>query len=424
MAVLNSTEIAAAGGQILQPWTYACIGDSRTAQGGGSAIGGGIFTDLRYFPNFANALLGHRMRCVGNWGVPGDRTDQFLVRMPLVLAAKPRMVIIWGGVNDIAQGITGLAAYANIKTAARMALDAGCLVVLVTEAGSSNFTATQIRRTGDLNAKLRALANEWPNTILFDEANVVRAPTTSTITFRAGTMANETPLTHRSQNGGYLAGKEFAKILQTFVPPVNILPYSILERRNDSNYDIQDYPLFNTPTGGTAGSGFTGSIPMGFASARLGTGATAVLSSAANVNGFGNDVSIAAAGGLREGGYLNDWGSQGSRVSPGDVLEALVEVDISSPVNFQGISVAIDMSVDGVARSYADGYHQASSAATELLGPTENHSLVLCTPQVVVPASYTTMNYLLSRVQWQFNAASGSATIKLRRWGFRKVPQI
>lgn len=401
-------------------WNYTCLGDSRTAQGGGDTNGGGKFTDLRYFPNFANALSGHRMRCIGNWGVAGDRTDQMLTRLSAALAGRPNMFVLWGGVNDISQGYTGAQAYANLKTAADTARALGILVVLVTEAGATGFTSAQIKYVNDLNGSLRAYANRYPNVILFDEASIVRAPTTTDIQFRAGTVQPEAIQVHRSQYGGYLAGKEFAKIVNTLVPPARILPYSVLEKRSTSNYDLEDFPLFSTPTGGTNGTGFTGPIPSGYASTKIGNG-SAVLSNASNADGFGNDLIITAAGGFQEGGYINDWGSLGSRVSAGDVIEALAEFEITSPVKLQGVAMDIDLSVDGNVTAYGDGYYQAVGAATESVGPNEAYTVTLCTPPITIPA-FTTMNYLLSRIQWQFNDTGGSAVIKVRRWGFRKIP--
>lgn len=99
--------------------TIICFGDSLTA-----GVGAGEGED---YPAQLSRLIG---RPVVNAGVIGDTTVDALRRLGQVLAARPRIVIIILGGNDIRKGVRQEEAFANLATIVEQVQDAGAMVVL------------------------------------------------------------------------------------------------------------------------------------------------------------------------------------------------------------------------------------------------------------------------------------------------------
>lgn len=99
--------------------TIICFGDSLTA-----GVGAGEGED---YPAQLSRLIG---RPVVNAGEVGDTTADALRRLGPVLAARPRIVIIILGGNDIRKGVSREEAFANLAKIVKQVQEAGAMVVL------------------------------------------------------------------------------------------------------------------------------------------------------------------------------------------------------------------------------------------------------------------------------------------------------
>lgn len=96
-----------------------CFGDSLTA-----GVGAGEGED---YPSQLSRLIGLP---VVNAGQAGDTTADALGRLGPVLAARPRIVIIILGGNDIRKGVGKEEAFANLAAIVARVQEAGAMVVL------------------------------------------------------------------------------------------------------------------------------------------------------------------------------------------------------------------------------------------------------------------------------------------------------
>lgn len=142
-----------AGGSLVWPaggsGGIVLIGDSRTEQNTNAARSNknaqGCFTWAQALSRKSAFWSG---AAKNNLGVSGERTDQFLARLPLLAGSDAAIAVIWGGVNDISQQYptattSGLTAAANIKTIVNAALSVGKKVVVVLDTPVTTWTAAQ-----------------------------------------------------------------------------------------------------------------------------------------------------------------------------------------------------------------------------------------------------------------------------------------
>lgn len=99
--------------------TIICLGDSLTA-----GVGAGMGED---YPSQLSRLIGLP---VVNAGRAGDTTADALSRLEPVLAARPRIVIIILGGNDIRKGVNREEAFANLAKIVAQVQEGGAMVVL------------------------------------------------------------------------------------------------------------------------------------------------------------------------------------------------------------------------------------------------------------------------------------------------------
>lgn len=99
--------------------TIVCFGDSLTA-----GVGADPGED---YPSQLSRLIGLP---VVNAGVAGDTTADALRRLGPVLAARPRIVIVILGGNDIRKGVSREEAFENLAKIVAQVQDAGAMVVL------------------------------------------------------------------------------------------------------------------------------------------------------------------------------------------------------------------------------------------------------------------------------------------------------
>jgi acyl-CoA thioesterase-1 len=129
-----------------------CFGNSLTA-------GFGVDSGKSY-PDVLQAELdrgGYRYRVV-NFGVSGDTTQDGLERLPLVLAEKPRVVVLEFGANDGLRGQPVSVAQANLSQMIEALQKAGITTVLAGITLPPNYGPEYITR---FNAMYGALAAKY-----------------------------------------------------------------------------------------------------------------------------------------------------------------------------------------------------------------------------------------------------------------------
>ncbi|MBY0429452.1 MAG: DUF2793 domain-containing protein, partial [Alphaproteobacteria bacterium] len=329
------------GGQSRVGNSFAFLGDSRLAaqfnDGSTTAFPASLahMKTNAFFFNWANALLGQRMKTVYNGAVSGYRSDQYLTTATVngAIASGAKWLMIWGAVNDIGQagttGDTALTIWTRIKNATQSALNAGMYVVLLTEPGSNAYgTNTSSKAmTNQFNQYVREYADVTPGVFCFDIASLLVDPTQANITLRATYSSDGT---HPNAYGAYYLGQAFANYIANFIPPINSQIFTASDISANGNIQQVANPLFLTTTGGTSGAGITGATPASFVSSVGGT-ATATISTAADSSGYGNAVTI--AGNFAASGdaiYLKQDTTLANYTIPGDIVDSGVEIVINA----------------------------------------------------------------------------------------------
>lgn len=396
---------------------FAFLGDSRiSAQfNDGSSVAFPASTAHTktniFFFNWANALLGQRMKTVYNGAVSGFRSDQYLVNLNAAIASGAKWLMIWGVVNDIGQsgttGDTALSIWTRIKNAAQSALNAGMNVIIPTEPGSNSMgtVTTQKAMVNQYNQYLREFAEITPGVFCFDIANLMIDPALANLTLRSTYSSDGT---HPNVVGSYYIGQAFANYISNFIPPLNSQIVTASDIAANGNIQQLANPLFLTTTGGTSGTGITGSTPASFITARTGS-ATATISTAADSTGYGNAVtftgSFTAAGEVLS---IKQDATLGNFTIPGDIVESGAQVIVNAgSVNLS--QVALTTNFGGV-----------SNPASDLFAPSTSVNL----PNVAMDLTMRGVPFILptgtSWVSWRVSfigsgAGSFTATIK-RPW--------
>ena len=338
--------------------SFAFVGDSRLSQMFTDSIatygnlnslypqginsGSNYHIKTNMFFNAANTQLGQRMKVAFNGSVSGLRSDQYLWCMPQAIASGANWLMIWGVVNDIGQsgttGDTAKSIWLRIKAAAQQALVAGMNVIIVSETGSTSFSATQTGMVFQFNEYAREFCEVTAGAFFYDISRVVIAPASTTIAFISGYSADGM---HLNGYGSYYAGVDFANWISSFVPNLYSAPYSSAEIQANGNVQQQPNPLFTTLTGGWAGTGITGNVPSGFTSNCTGS-TTCAITSQADPNGYGNNIILTCT--FAANGDIIYFGASNTGVSnytiPGDIVEGGCEAIVNSgSSNFGGIGL-------------------------------------------------------------------------------------
>ncbi len=122
-------------------------------------------------------MKGHPAWQVLNQGVNGERSDQIRARFEEdVIAAKPAVVVIIAGVNDVYQGRAVQHVKDELTAMYRRAHDAGIQVVAGTIIPYNTATADQNARMHEINDWIRSQARADPGVVFVDTRAAVAAP--------------------------------------------------------------------------------------------------------------------------------------------------------------------------------------------------------------------------------------------------------
>jgi len=419
-ALVNSLPINALG--------FSMIGDSRTAD-----LMTGSGTNSRNWFNWACAYYKQTPLLIGKYGVSGYRTDQYLTNGNFELAlADSAKFLIFGlpAYNDVNQAnagytdtfgrsitISNVAAYAadNIILYAKRA--AGYKnVVILTEPGGSTLNAAQCQAVHEFNRLIKERVREVPGAVLYDPCPIIWNPTASTTTIAFKTNYTSDGV-HNQQMAARAVGADFAaNVLPTLIPKVDTAPSNLSDSVANSTNQLYRNPLFNTLTGGTNGGNFTltsGSIPANMTISGTAAGLLSlVITSAANTNGFGNDVTFAfTSTGVVSGRIDLDLTTTDWNLT--DYLEGRIEVDVAS--GGSGINGVYAETMITTNIGTLDYWSMQASAAGPM-STTGDAGLVLRTTRGMPYLGSSSKTSAKLRV-WVAFSGAGSQTITLRRPG-------
>ena len=409
---------------------FSMIGDSRTAD---LLTGNG--TNSRNWFNWACAYYNQTPQLVGTYGVSGKRTDEYLTNGNFEIAlADGAKWLIFGlpCYNDINQSNAGytdtyghtittsnVAAYAldNIIVYAKRAVAAGKSVILLTEPGGSALaTAAQAAAVYEFNRLIKERVKEVQGAILYDPCQLIWNPTASTTTIAFKTNYTSDGV-HNQQQAARAVGKDFAtNVLPAILPKIDTAPANLSDSVANSTNQLYRNPLFNTLTGGTNGGNFTltsGNIPANMTISGTAAGLLSlVITSAANANGYGNDVTFAfTSTGVVSGRIDLDLTTTDWNLT--DYLEGRIEIDVASG-GTGGINGVYAETMITTNLGTLDYWANQASAA----GPmsTAGDTLVLRTRRGLPYIGSSSKTSAKLRV-WVAFGAAGTQTITLRRPG-------
>lgn len=398
--------------------TIGVLGDSRSAE---LILNGGTYGAYSII-NQANARTGARLTPTYNGAVGGYRSDQYLQNLPALLASGVGYANVWGWYNDINQGYTdtqiwnGYNGSIGTKAAFDAILNNGINLFIFTESGGTLFNTTKFGYVLAINERLREYADSNSGCVLFDTTKVMWDPASTTaITFLSNILRDEV---HPSNYGYRVLGNAFSSILSSVVPQVDTEITSQFEYNaslaNTIGSNRTSNATFQTTSGGTAGAGITGTVPAAVSVSRSGS-ASAVVSTAANADGFGNDLVVQATF-TAAGEYIKVAMTMGSsNYASGDIIKCGVTAYVDSgSTNFCGPSLSPTWTTSTGAITFRDLYLYEFGYA----GPTTAYTNTMRTPPITIPSGAT-----VSGVAWEmflYGSGVGTATVRINRPWTRK----
>lgn len=355
------------GQQLYNPSRFAFLGDSRMQYL--TVAAGNAVTAQQWF-NVANARLGHRFTLGVNAAGSGCRSDQFLAQINVKAAiADPGQYVLINSpaANDFAplvgngtpatvgagcsnsggafpytnnNGVSvtssnvGQIVAQNVINAAEQIIRAGKTVILTEEPGTTALTATGVAQVYDLNFRLRAYAAAKPrNVLLFSYNSAVWNPTASATAFGFKTNFS-TDGTHFALQGAYAQATAFIAFWQGPVPVPDLSIANINFVNTTTTRSLTTNPLFTTLTGGTAGGscggGITGNVPSGFTLSCGNAGTAVTVTSGAEPNGFGNQITLAITTSAADTGVTLSWAPTAGQYNLTDYIYGGADISVAA----------------------------------------------------------------------------------------------
>lgn len=359
-----------------RPQTLVVVGDSIGEQGG--EITGNL--DTRSFSawTWANVLLNQSLSVLGNYAVGGETTTQARARLADALADSPGYVFLPVGTNNM--GVTDGLATAQTDIAVMLdACDAaGATVVLPTLPPrlTPNWTGTTKTDTLALNEWIRQQGRTRAGLIVIDCFAALADGTTGN--FRTSILGFN-PTTdgiHLSATGGYLCGKLLADALRPHLGTV-LTPFS----PPDPGANLLANPR---PAGNGAAA------PTAYTAAGTGSG-TAVWSDVTSADGLTVYKRVVLTSGTLV--LTSNATVDGFRLSVGDVVNGIVEFDVSAmdqaaALDAQGIMLAVRL-------WNGSTYTETRYAFNYFRGPNAARTGALRVPDITVTTGTTIVTWML-----------------------------
>lgn len=397
--------------------TIAFYGDSITGAAGGNT-GTTISRSAIGYATWVPILSRQRVFWpVGNnFGVAGNTTAQMLARLGDVTAARPDVCAIHGGTNDLA--LTYEESIANLAAMYDALLGAGCRVIAVPILPRGDVTTTLLNKILRVNQWIVGQREARRNFAVVDCSLVWTDPATG-----APRPAYTADNLHPNSLGAYFIGKEIAAVLSAWFPTPLILPANPLDV-----YSATDNPAGNllsnggfTGTTGTLSNGFTGQLATGYSSNGVNTPAGGAVAFSKVTKSDGRIFQQLAFSGTYNSAAPAAQQITGpnliTNVSEGDVLEAMVEVEVDAGAQNLAF-IGSQLTIAGA--SGRNSFEMQGDSTFTL--PGEAWSGILRLPRLTVPAGATSIAF---NHRWQIKGVGVSsalaATIRFGASSVRKI---
>lgn len=408
-----------------------------------------ITGEPRWF-TIANALLGQRLNLINNAGSAGDTTTQMLARInstnlgvgfgqigsegvppalpPGPLVGSPKIIFVMGGFNDIfGGGATATSVIANLQLIYSQLLATGALVIAMTvtcpNSSTSNYSTATVAVLLAVNDYIRATTRVTAGMILVDAFAAIVDPTNAQVQGLPGVYRDGA--IHPNNVGGWLIAQKVVTALSSVIPPTDLLPASNAATfaLSSSITQIITNPLLTGSTAAT-GTGISGNGPSPALTYTTSGSATAVISVASRVDGYGQNV-VAAITSSASGDALQIvWPDIHADAVVGGLYVATCEFNVTGPSaaalvaadNLAGIQLAIQYN-NGVSNYFA--YDWSYSAAFDKPFNGGNFTAQLRTRPLTIPSSGTPTTF--RPFVNSFYQGAGGAVISIGRMGLYRV---
>ena len=371
---------------------------------------------------WAKAKSQGRFRVVLNAGVPGERTDQILLRVQAVIDSGCKVCTVIAGKNDISKDVSAATILANLDLIYTALTDCGIKVIACTvppyQTGYALITAARSAVENVVNDGIRRRCLKNPLLRLADVAADLINPTASPTVTKANYLRSDN--LHLAGLGARAMGE--GAIYQALVAefdPVNQLPSSVTDTVNVTagNTNILTNPLF-TGTGGASSAG-GGTVNAGtiaqnyFLQINSGT-PTVTPSNTTREDGIGQEqVLTIVSASASDSVMLMNGTDMSARVSNGDVVKGMCMVSASGMTNVTGIDCYLAITVGGQAY-----FVRSVSKSGTPLNQTGFTDYLFETQEWTVPDGAITVCNWVMRVYF---GGAGGATVKYSRAAVRKI---
>lgn len=410
---------------------WSIISDSRSAD----LMANGFGTSARNWWPWANAFHKAALRLVGSYGMSGKRSDEYLTsgKFEQAMADGSGVLVIgYPVVNDISQAFSGYTdadgnavTLANVvdMTIARLvkyikrAIRNGKRVVCFAETGATTLVASQVAAVHEFNRKY-AKAAKAAGAVFYNPCGIVWNQTASAtlIAFKTNFSGDGT---HAQQAMGRAVGKDFAaKVLPLFVPAIDTAVANTSEVIANGVGQLFSNPLLTNLTGGTSGNITisSGNVPNSVAVSGSAAGLLSVaITSTANADGFGNDVTFAftATGAVK--GRIDFTIPNATNWELTDVIQTGVEYDLAAG-SAAGVYLQTQLNDNTGTRDAYTLFADVQGGNTQGPAPgTAETGVVLRSLESTWNPAATAKGYLLHRLVLDFPPAGGTSTITVRR---------
>lgn len=411
----DSANVAITGGVIstgvsLRAPTVVLFGDSRTADCNLDVSPNQYSTNMSWWDwGAAQVVGGPPLDVIANAGVAGNTTTQMQARLYTdVIAKRPGHATIWAGTNDPWASISEVdASFARMASMIDQMRAAGIYVFVISETVANSKGTTFPAYVLRYNDLLRAYCALNAGCEFWDFNSQIIDPTSANGFPKASMLRDGL---HLSPLGASTVGKNVvAQKLARFSAGITSLvtsPIDTVSLHSESR-NVFPNPLMSGSVA-ASGTGQTGTWPTNWST----TGQSAVCSTPARSDGFGNDLQcdITASGAGSFFATLAASSNVGSVLVGGIyVLEAALS--ITSAVNVSQVSLTTDVSISGVGTfRFGWGYAVQATAAGDSL---VDFNGVIRSRKFVIPSGGAVAG--LSGLKRVAFAGAGSASTRVAR---------
>lgn len=418
--------VGAAGGSPISPRTAAIGGSSQMQNNVTYFLNGGIRTGAFYWSegrfNWANAILGQRMRVLGIFAQGGRTMDQFFTeQLANMMATGAEWLHFDSPTNDIfSEGVTSVTTLRErLIRMLDTPLQAGCKVTTTTIPARATSSFNQAYQTAVL--RYNDVAHEVcaQRKVLLHDVNILTTDPTSTQRLPRSGSSYDSPAVHWNNLMGYLLGKDFAALLNPYFRDAGWLNGGAADYTNYGSVvggNVLDNVAFSG-SGGTAGANVSGTVPTGWTvqwGVRTGT-ATATVSVVDvtdSITGLviGRGLQVAISAGAAAADRLDILSADlAARVPAGSIISGRARVILAaSPAGVDEVRV---FAKGNSSSGYGEGTWWGAAQNTAVVLP-EGFDVVGETPEVTVVGTVSagTNARFESRIRF---ASSGAATVTI-----------